>query len=495
MEHKYRELIENSERDIRNGQAAAVIARLTKVNTKSVPRVYRLPIANLCRRLGENSLGLRLLSKIVRPVGRTTEAPSTPHETAEYAVLLLRSGVQTEAVSLLSRIDPDVVPETLLMLSFFHFSQWNYLSAEPLLRRYTKYDLKHYSRLVGLVNLCSALIANDKTAEAGETLRDVLAEARHAGLRRIEGNCLEQLAQIEIKRGHFSGARNYLTEADAQLARMGTRDHLFVKKWSTICEALQNRTTLPLQELKQLARERRDWETVREADHHLLKISFDQPLFDHLFFGTPYPSYRDSLCRNLGRRPSAGHYVLGGDAGPLIDFESGDGGGLIKVDKGGKCAELMSILMRDFYRPKTLGGLFAELYTNERFDIYSSPARVHQVMARTRRLMTANGLPVTIEEHERTYRLKLTGPVRFRLPLDRRSLAGYPFDLNRLARMLPLQQTFTARQARELLGMKRTTFQRLLAWGENQKLILRQGTGQNTIYILQSSVADFSKAA
>ncbi|MGZ3723104.1 MAG: hypothetical protein ACXVA9_09250, partial [Bdellovibrionales bacterium] len=110
----YAELIAACEADVRASQTQNVAKRLAKLNSARVPREFRLPLANLCRRAGLHSLGITLLTRIVHPLkNNPTEAASSP-ELAEYAVLLLRSGAMSEALTTLNEVSTSKVPESLL---------------------------------------------------------------------------------------------------------------------------------------------------------------------------------------------------------------------------------------------------------------------------------------------------------------------------------------------------------------------------------------------
>lgn len=483
----YRMIIAEVEDHVRAGRARDAVVTLTRLNTNQVPRDFRLSLANLCRRLGLIGQGLRLLSPVVRPTQGSRLAAATPSEQAEYAVLLVRGGADQEAARILEDIDPTAAPESLLYRSFIFFNRWEHGSAEPLLRQYIQSDLSDYARAVGLLNLSAALLGSDQHTKALETVLELRDLAESSGWGRILGNCYEQLGQIDIERGQFNSGLSHLEKSSQLLRHMATRDEFFVRKWKAVAEARMGGGVEPLAELRIEAERQLDWETVRECDRHSLRIRFNADLFKQLIFGTPHFRYRQRVCEELKREVGESDYYWGEPGGPILDMISG----LAEVkrpQRSGKILELVEVLSRDFYKPFTLGALFSAVYSDEYFDIHTSPGRVRQLLTRTRKYLKMKSIPLGIVEHRGGYRLKAFGPVQIRVALHRRSVGGYSFQLQFLARCTGEQPLFTAQQARQWLGMKRTTFQRFIAWAEAERHICRVGEGAQTKYSLQSEI-------
>lgn len=479
----FKQLIADCDQEIRSGQAAKAASKLARLNTNKIPREHRLAVANICRRLGLIAQGLKILTAVVRPRSGG-DVRATPEENAEYAILLHRSGVEDEAIALLEQVDGLRVPQALLFRAFCLFSRWEYQAAVPLLQQYTGSSIQPYSRLVGEVNLAAALIGAGHLTTAEERVQNTLEGARQGDFKRLEGNCLELLAQIDLFQNRIEDCLQHLNEAETRLQNMPTIDHFFVFKWHAIATALRERDAAPLLQLKEAAGKRGDWETVREADRHRLSLEFSQNLFEHLIFGTPFAAYRTRLYSEFQRQPASDIFLYGAPTGPVLDLAGGHGPPGVELEKGGKCVEMLEVLTRDFYRPKVLGALFAGLYPTEHFDIYSSPTRIHQLVARTRAMLRENNLPLELESQPSGYSLKITGAVRFRLPLERRSLSGYPFDLDRLLKGVSNSKNFSAKEARAVLGMPRTTFQRFVNWAKDAHLIESSGQGVDTHYRL-----------
>jgi hypothetical protein len=133
-------LISECDADIRAGRSAQAAKRLQQLNSVRVPREFRLPLANICRRAGLLNLGMRLLTPIVHPERAKAGVQATSAEMAEYGVLLHRLGATREALQTLDKADPRQVPDALLFRSFCHFSEWEFSGATKALEEYLKQE-------------------------------------------------------------------------------------------------------------------------------------------------------------------------------------------------------------------------------------------------------------------------------------------------------------------------------------------------------------------
>jgi hypothetical protein len=237
---------------------------------------------------------------------------------------------------------------------------------------------------------------------------------------------------------------------------------------------LEGRSSAAFDRLRSLAIKNHDWESLREAELFALKVDFDEERFQRLYFGTPFPGFRDIIALELGKRPSRQFFVLGKEASPCFDLGSGAIDGRHTINSGKKCHQLLEVLLRDFFRPQRIGGLFSELFPSERFNINSSPDRIRQIIRRTRRWFESQRIPVRIVESRGFYSIQIDGPFSFRVPLDRPFIHPYDSHLKKieetfgdsrlfLAKDIQRQFALTQWMAREVLihGMKRGLIQRL----------------------------------
>ncbi len=479
---RHDQLLAQCEEALRSGQIQKTAKLLSEIAIPQIHRDSRLALANLCRRAGLVSLGLRILSPVIHEqIGIAKQA--SPDEWAEYAVLLQRSGVVGEALQILSRPEMMKVGSTHLYRAFCHFNRWEYAEAVPSLETYLDTDLPDYSRLVGKTNLAAALIALKRDDEALPLIEMNLEQAREGQFKRILGNNLELRAIAHVDARRFSQAKTDLADAVTIIGSSQTLDQLFVRKWMAAIEGFETGKTTAIENFRKEALARRDYESVREADLLSLQIRFSNRDFEYLYFGTPFAPYKGRIREALGQSPPSKEFRLGlSDIGPLLDIQTGVAQGYSSLEPGSKGHQLLEILFRDFYKPLSVGGLFSELFGGERFHIESSPDRVHQILRRTRRWLAANGYPLEIEERGQLYSARLTGSLSVLIPLERAPAQWETIQLKKLDGWIATDGTFTAQEARKMLGLSTASFKRFASWGIETGIIEKFGAGSATVY-------------
>jgi len=461
----YQTLVTDCESDVRASQTQNVAKRLAKLNTARVPREFRLPLANICRRAGLHSLGITLLARVIHPQTINPQEDASQAELAEYGVLLLRSGALSEALQTLDQVSPESVPEVRLYRAFCHFSAWEFNEAVPYLETYLQTPLAPYAALVGKVNLAYAYVECGMNAKAESILGEAIAYAQANEHTRLQGNCHSLRAQLHLKSGELDHALSELAISQELLGSSRTEDYQFITKWKLIVNALQNQTTQPLDQLRTLAADAQDWEGMREADLFSLKIHFNRARYLHLVFGTPFEAYRQRVFRETGTENDRSIYVYGEKQSPRLDLRTAEIDGHPALNPGRKSHQLLDVLLRDFYRPQRVPALFSNLFPGEHFDIFSSPDRVYQAVRRTRRWFETDHVPLEIREKDGFYSLHITGDFSFRVPLQRDSVECMNLHFNNLLGAFGQIQAFSAKEARDKLQLSRRTIQRLMNWG------------------------------
>ncbi len=473
-------LIANCEAFVRAGSPQKAAKLISKLNLARLHRQYRLKFANLCRRTGLISSGLQILTPVLFPK-ELEKADATAAEQAEYAVLLQRAGSVEEALEILNAISPEEIPEVLIYRCYCLFNKWEYRKAIPPLDQYLSLESAGYSTLVAQVNLCSALVECGDFDNANQKLIALETLARSSQALRLQGNCLEMLAQVCIHQGQLHQAESYLNDAASLLVSAGTHDELFIMKWRAILTALREGRTEALATYRLQAVERAESEAVRETDFFWLMVDFDSQKFEHLYFGTPFERYREKITRRLFREPKAAVYQFGRADQRYLDLRDGalSDGQDLSLDS--KILHLFRSLLTDFYRPRLIGNLFSDLFPKERFDIFSSPGRVRQLMYRARKWAKENNVPAEIVLINDRYRVDVNGDFAFRVPL------GSPVASNRNHQIELLmqkfsQRDFTAAQAQSVLGVSRATCTRILQQAVETNRLGRFGASTNTVY-------------
>ncbi|HMN70026.1 MAG TPA: tetratricopeptide repeat protein [Bdellovibrionales bacterium] len=479
----YRDLLNSGEAALRAGRLGAAVRLLRAVNSARVPREFRLPLANLCRRSGQVTLGLRLLTPAIDPTRKRLGANATDPEKAEYAVLLQRSGVTQAALDLLSEIDVRLAPQAPLYRAFCFFNIWEYEQALPDLENYVAGVEDPYQRLLGHVNLAAAYVNTGRNEQALALLDRHHREAKTGGYERLRANCLELRAEVRIHLRDFKRAAKDLEEAARILGAARVHDQLFVRKWFAVLAGHRAGDGAPIKDFQREAIARREWESVRDADFHLLDLRFDAGLFDRLYFGTPWAGYRRRMQDVFKLAPVATHGIFG--TGPCFDTETGTLDGAICLTPGER-HQTIDVLTQDFYRPKPVGALFQALCAGEHFDVFTSPNRVHQIMRRTRRWLQSAGLPASISCEAGGYAIRTHGRLAWRVPRDRVCSAPTrePARFARLLALVPKDKTLTRAQIGACLGVGKTSVNDLMNWATDHGHARRQGQGRATRYRL-----------
>lgn len=450
----FAELVNKCDENIRAGKPHEARRRLARLNPQSVPRAWRLPLAKICRRAGALSLGLKLLVKIVWPQSKL-DLPATGAERAEYAALLQRSGALGEALSILKEVDGGEVPEALLFRSFIHFARWEFGDAVPLLQNYLETDLNDHARSVGFLNLAFALVESRRHDEALE----ILNGWRGFGSGQMQSNGLALKGQLYLQQGDYAAARKEIDRALESVANASTNDQFFALKNRLILDGLENGDATAFARLREVATQNRAWESVREADFYALKFNFDERLFLHLYCGSPYPRFRDILRSEFGS-PTSSVYMMG--AAPFMDLDTGRTNLKELVPAGRKSHQLIAALLRDFYRPKRVGGIFSELFADEHFNPSSSVHRVHQLISRTRLWFEEARIPVGLHEDKGFYSIKIEGAFGFAVPLERTEVSLTDLQIEKLCSSFGAE-TFTARDAVQRLSISQASAYRLIS--------------------------------
>lgn len=452
---------------------------LSTITPESVPREHRLPMANLCRRVGLLNTGLRLLTPIVRPDEQIQEA-ATAKEVAEYALLLEHAGTLHEALSTLEGLE---LQEAALYRAFCYMDLGEHQAAARHFEEYLRQaEPTHNLLLSGRVGLASAQIGSGRIEEAHQLLNEIIAHPDIANLPRVLSAASELRAQAHLHLGHYDKARLDLETAE----KTGTASE-DLNKWLRILEALETGRSDILAGYRLEAEQKRLWESMREADRFLLKIQFDESRFNWLLFGTPYPSFRHEVTREHKRGPSRQELVFGHEGASGLDLRTGEFSGPWSGSPPPRLVHLLiNAMLKDFYKPIATGALFSELFPGERFNVFTSIHRVHQAVHRARKWIEGRGLPIQIGEFRSHYTLSIHSQFSIIVPYERGTLDAETRRLQSLAHHFG-SRGFTARQARDELGLTPAVFKSLVTSAERSGFIYRIGAGPATRYKIKNS--------
>lgn len=454
------DLIRRCDEEIRQGQAHSIEPLITALNLAKIPRADMTGLAKICRRAALYSLGIKILAPVVRQKNAKLK-PATIEEQCEYAALLARNGSPEEAIALLKTLDANQHPEVYLQTALSHIPLWEYRAAIPGLKTYIDLQSEFYPRLIARVNLVACFVTTQAFDEAIALIAEIMRDLELNPAPRILANCLELRAQVRVGQGNLITAKTDLEEAARIFRNEKTMDQLVVEKWRAIILALETTNLEPLNKLIPKVYERKHWNTLREIDFYSLKIEFKQKVFDKLYFGSPFSAYRDRLRNEFQHEPSA-TLTLGEHGLPCFDLRQGKIDGSIGLNPGKKIHHVLNLLTRDLYAPASVAALFAGLHPEQYFDIFSSPARIYQLIYRTRSWIESSAIPMSIDAQDEGYILRPGANLAFRLSLER-PLRTKSLDIKTgLEVHFGDGEAFSSAKAAETLGVSKSSMDRSL---------------------------------
>lgn len=472
---------------IRQGQMAAVRAELTQISSSEIPNALRAEMGHLLIRVGLPHRAISLLSPAVRRGAELRQEASTDERLA-YALALAKIGSSREATMILTLLPPSV-PEGFLYRGYICQTQWNYVEAIPFIRKYLELSKREpYELAIARVNLLACLINAQELAAGEKLLAELREEAVRGGWHLIKRHLFELEAQLAMGRNDWGRAGQIVQDARAGRTAIESISDLLLAKWSAWIMAHQGQLdegVRAIEEVRSAARTMLHWETIRECDRMRAELIRDPDLLARVYAGSPYESFRAKLkerCGGWAEMPQA--YLLGDAQGAVLDLQTGHLTGAREELKPGQVIHrCLSLVFRDFYRPITVGQLFADLFPNQYFDPQSSTNRVYNVIRRVRSWAEANGLPLNFEASDHAYTMS---------PWDKGfgvllSLRGRDADLEIEGRLTRIRSqvglnSFTSDDVAVVLGVSRSSAVRLLNRAVEAGALSRQGTHRATLY-------------
>lgn len=476
---------------IRRGEIRKAQEALIKICESRVPHDEVTEVASLARRASLPLLAVRLLNPLVRPSGKQKQQASDEVR-AEYAVSLTYLGANEEAVALLKSVDSSVCPQALLYTAFAQFNQWDYAGAIPILNRYMGLSsLLPYQKAVGSLNLAAALVHERYFEKANNLLTDLLKETTRQQWTLIHGDVLHLLAENCLNQENWGAAERYLKEAKQFLGTSGGANAFLLKKWEVVLHLKRHKLTdslvQELQSVKAEAKARFLWEVVRDCDKYSAIAQKDAGLLTHLYYGTPFASYRRLIEKDWGKPLQiplsyTWHLKRKKEITEVFDILSGGkapSGDRLKV--GQVPERLLATLCTDFYRPFRTATLHSQLFPDEFFHPASSPPKVYEAVRRLREWFQENKLPLKIDENEGFYHLTASKPCALLLRAEAPVESSQRRLLLRLKELWPLNP-FSSKEVSEALSVSPRTSLRLLKQAEKEGELTATGKFRTTLY-------------
>lgn len=476
---------------IRGGQIGAVREKLAHLALSTVPPSLRSRLGHLFVRLHLPHRALAALMPKVR-LGSEFRDDASVEDKLTYALALIRSGLTQEAGILLAAV-PDSAAQKHLYLAYLHQTRWEYVDAIPRIRHFVSFQgIPEYELAVANLNLLACLVFAGELNEAENLHSRLSQEADRQGWELISRSLMELGAQLAVTRMDLGKARRLLEEANSKNIHQDGVIELWINKWLAVVALYEKASTENFENLvrvRDAAKTFKHWETIRDCDRVLAEIKHDPQFFNYVYFGTPYQSFRDKMlmaCQNWAQAPKT--FLLGQSQGPVLDLltartQTSDCG----LKPGQLLHRALIILLSDFYRPISLGRLFAELFPGEYFDAESSPKKINTLIFRLRTWAAEEDVPIQISAENNSFLMSFDGQNFGILLHDISSEQKKQQELSIARSFAEIgkqlgDQPFTAQEAAQILNVSKSTATRLLNQSLAGGLLEKTGNARATVY-------------
>lgn len=482
---------------IRSGQREKAHQLLESIKISSIPRAHLNALANLARRCGQFSLAWQIISPVIRPK-YPLDVPATNEEKATYAIILLGLGAQPEAIELLESCDQNC-PDVLLAFAFASINRWDYTTAITKLRAYLRCEnVTPYQQMIAKVNLAASYVAVGDAKNGLPLLVVIQSETEKNGWSLLQKNSLEISAQMAIQEKNWEEAEKLLSHAIQDGEKKFYLDNFFVKKWQAVISLLKRgpdaEALREIESVRSMAETNKHWETIRDCDYYKAVTLKDEKLALHLYFGTPYASYRKRLverCKDWLTVPAKYEWNnSAGESKRIFDIQQGEeiNSPDISIKPGTALHRLIVTLSSDFYRPFSVGSIHSMVYAGEHFNPHSSPKKVAFLIQRLRAWLKENDIPLSVNSEKDGYQLHADGP--YALLLEKAAAKAKPQKEENVAYLALLKKlrqqaknrTLPASEIASISNLSIRSVRYFLKWAIENKKIQKVGSGRESKY-------------
>ncbi|MGE4131743.1 MAG: hypothetical protein AB7F86_08890 [Bdellovibrionales bacterium] len=460
---------------------------MKKYRPRTLSRTARTELAKLMIRVGAPQKALSILYGVVRSAN--PHVKPEPTESAVYAHALLKIGSFAEAEKILLVL-PESLPDVHLFQGSAKQMQWDYRGSIDHLLNYVQHTALSdpYARAVAMVNLAAAYVGCGEFDLARATLSELEPQIAKNGWSLLNKNCQELSAQIAFHQKDWQRAEHLLNRAGRE-GDAGLSD-LMIQKWSLFCRAVKAPSEEAIAEIvnfRDKAAQIRHSETVRECDRMIGQLKRDPNLMNKVYFGTPHESYRKMLLQNNPWFDPPPSYLHGDPGGVCVDLltavcaERSE----VSLQPGKMIHRALCSLFNDFYRPQSMGSLFASFFPDEFFNPLSGPGRISTVIHRVRTWAVDHRLPLEINKSGGIYQIDLRPGLAFRIHAERAPTDMYVLGyLHQLRPHLGENGSFQRKEMADLLGISKAKANMILKRALESGLITRRGLSRFVRYEL-----------
>lgn len=436
---------------------------LMGLDIDSIAQSERSDYAHLCRRAGLFRLSLQFVHELIHESKNANQ-----NELFEHASLLRRVGLIQESLRILERRMPPSA-RTSLQKAFCHIQRWDYgTAAGHLLLTLEQHPNENESR-TARVNLAASLVVLGEFDAALKWLAQLEIECKQHSFHHYV-NCREIRAQIHVLRGDLSGAKTILNDSILAVGAGDGPAKILLRKWQHIIAMAQGpreEARRAMADFKQQVRAAGHWESLRSIDWELARATNDKELAAKVYFGTPFPAFRQQiLSSEFG--PTMPDHILRTDArwaGKKPKLINGLTGQNMPFKFGSLPYRTALLMLSDNYQPWTTYRLFDGLFGDETFDPFHSPARIQKICDSIKSEVAKKKIPLELRGSAQGFRLRprdegaviVFDEMRFLsveamvLCLIKIRFKDQPFKLKDLTGLTPLSANQNSRAVRALV--------------------------------------------
>ena len=473
-------ITQNLEAYIRNGQIKEASEILSGIKINQIPVNELYLYAQFSIRVQNYLLALQILSKNMNDHRDGIKQIST-EEMETYITALIKLGLFKNSKNLLQELNPTKNPRYHDLEARIAMAQWDYEVALKHCNKYLDTIRKDsYQHLVGKLNLAASLVGVESFEEAIESLIEIEKEAKSQNYKLILGNSYELLAQAHIKIGKYVEARDHLNSCMKVFGNEESIWSFYVKKWDFFMETYNDRDPKVLMTQGRLllneATQKSYYEDVREIERHLALCLGDDERLLRVYTGTPYTAYRKKLISKYQLIvPSTITTEFGPKVTESIIFDYRN-----YFKDQTKLLSCFEILMKDFFKPISLGFIFDHLYKDEFFDSETSPQRIYAIIRRVRESIPEK-YKIDINHHNYGTQILFNKNIQLELSTKEGIVDSEKRDSVELRDHFK-RNWFTTSDVAKLTHKSPTTAKRLIEQAKKNYKIEIQGKGRATRY-------------
>ncbi len=487
---KILDLRQQIDSDIAGYKLAEAKKSLQSLAVDSVPVELRHDFARLARRAGLVQKSLKFLHNNVYEIRRPSE-----RDVLEYASCIRKAGLINQCLMLLSRLPNS--PDKLLYEAFCFIHRWEYAEAEGrLLHLLENFELNDKTKMIAKINLlaCQIDLGQHDTAEV---LLNEIAGQIPSGEQHLLLNLMELKGQLYFLKNDFEQSASILRQAQQIGQQENGTTNLFIQKWLLLCFCQLGRLakeSTELDEFRKAARALGHWESLRDFDWQTAKIFSDSSLANRVYFGSPFPRFKERIRQSRLGPLISSSYVLEDPRASRSAVSPGvvlDTFRMPNLDLpfGKGIHRLLMLMCSDLYQPWSVYRIHDSLEATEVFEPNSSAKKIYQLTARLSQTLSDGDLGLEFRSSERGYRLRPVGSTRLVIH-DQMTFSSSEKFYVHCIEVIFGQKPFTAVDLAGFFPLETHQIYRLLTRLQATEELTLESSGKTKVFKLKAKIGD-----